>query len=132
MLHVARLLGVLGMMSLALSATGANPKPGDDLTSLQGNWKPLQCEYEGSPQMPATIMSQVTVVFDKNEYYLYFKDTDIDKNTNKPKVYRLAVANVALDPTTSPKSITFEFADGRLKGQKRHGIYELASNQLKI
>jgi uncharacterized protein (TIGR03067 family) len=133
MLRVARLLGVVGMMSLALSATGANPKPGDDLNSLQGNWKPLQCEYQGVPQMPADVMSQVTGVFDKNEYYLYFVDSkEIDKATGKPKVYRLALANVALDTTTGPKSITFEFADGALKGQKRHGIYELASNQLKI
>ena len=32
----------------------------------------------------------------------------------------------------APKSIAFEFADGPLKGQKRHGIYELAGNQLKL
>ena len=74
-------------------------------------------------------MKQVTVVFDKSEYHLYFKDKDPDKD-GKPVILRLALANIALDSTT--KSITFEFADGPLKGKKSHGIYELAGNQLKL
>jgi len=111
------------------SATAANPKPDDDLASLQGNWKPLQCEYQGVPQMPADVMKQVTVVFDKTEYHLYFVDKTKE---GQPKVLRLALANIGLDPTTSPKTMTFEFADGPMKGQKRHGIYEIAGNQLKM
>ena len=130
MLRVALLLGGMGMSALlTLSAVAAEPKPADDLASLQGNWKPLQCEYESVPQMPADVMKQVTVVFDKNEYHLYFVDKSKD---GQPKVLRLALANIALDSTTGPKSITFEFADGPLKGQKRHGIYEIAGNQLKL
>jgi uncharacterized protein (TIGR03067 family) len=128
MLRIALLLGVVGAGTVSLAA-GADPKPADDLTLLQGNWKPLQCEYQGVAQMPADVMKQVTVVFDKNEYFLYF----VDKGQNgQPKLLRLALANIALDQTTSPKSITFEFADGPFKGQKRHGIYELAGNQLKM
>ena len=128
MLRVALLLGVMGMSSLMVAA-GADTKPTDDLTALQGNWKPLQCEYEGMPQMKADVMKQVTVVFDKNEYHLYFVDKSKE---GQPKVLRLALANIALDHTINPKSITFEFADGPYKGQKRHGIYELAGNQLKM
>jgi len=128
MLRVALLLGVMGMGTV-LVAAGAEPKPADDLAALQGNWKPLQCEFEGKSQMPADLMKQVTVVFDKSEYYLYFADKGKD---GQPKVLRLALANVALDPNTSPKSITFEFADGPFKGQKRHGIYDIAGNQLKL
>lgn len=101
-----------------------------DLDKLQGYWKPLQCDYEGKAQMPTEIMKQVTVVFDKSEYHLYFKDKE-DKN-GKPVILRLALANVTLDETTSPKTITFEFADGQLKGKKSHGIYEVAGNQLKM
>jgi uncharacterized protein (TIGR03067 family) len=128
MLRVALLVGVMGM-STVMVAAGADPKPADDLAALQGNCKPLHCEYEGKTQMPADLMKQVTVVFDKNEYFLYF----VDKNKDgQPKVLRLAHANVALDQTSAPRSITFEFADGPLKGQKRHGIYELAGNQLKM
>lgn len=128
MLRVGLLLGVIG--AGVLTAGGAEPTPPkDDLALLQGNWKPLQCEYQGVPQMPAEVMKQVTVVFDKSEYYLYFVDRGKDGNQ---KVLRLALANVALDQTTSPKSITFEFAEGPFKGQRREGIYELAGNQLKL
>ena len=128
MLRIALLLGVLAYESASL-AVGADPKPVDDLAALQGNWKPLQCEFEGKPQMPADVMKQVTIVFDKSEYFLYFKDKD---RNGEPKALVLALLNVDLDPTTKPKSITFEFKDGPLKGQKRHGIYELAGNQLKM
>ncbi len=128
MLRIALLLGITGIAT-SLTAVAANPKPEDDLASLQGNWKPLQCEYEGVPQMPADVMKQVTVVFDKAEYHLYFVDKTKD---GQPKVLRLALANIGLDSTTSPKSMTFEFAEGPFKGQKRHGIYEIAGNQLKM
>jgi uncharacterized protein (TIGR03067 family) len=129
MLRVALLLGVMVMTEVFTLACAAEPKPADDLTGLQGNWKPLQCEYQGTPQMPADVMKQVTVVFDKGEYHLYFVDKTKD---GAPKVLRLAQANIVLDSSTSPKSITFEFPDGPLKGQKRHGIYELAGNQLRL
>ena len=130
MLRLALVLGVMGM-TVTLTAAEANPKPADDLAGVQGYWKPLQCEYQGVPQIPGEVMSQVTVVFDKTEYHLYFKDKEPDKD-GKPRVYRLALANIALDQSTSPKSITFEFAEGPFKGQKRHGIYEIAGNQLKM
>jgi uncharacterized protein (TIGR03067 family) len=110
-------------------AAAADPKAGDDLNALQGNWKPLQCEYQGKSQMPVDVMKQVTGVYDKAEYYLYFVDKG--KN-NKPDVMLLALANITLEPNASPKGITFEFADGPLKGVKRHGIYEIAGNQLKL
>jgi uncharacterized protein (TIGR03067 family) len=127
MLRLALALSAVAMATF--TAAGADPKPMDDLTALQGNWKPLQCDHEGVPQMQPEQMKQVTVVFDKNEYFLYFKDKDRD---GKPKVLLLALLSVSLDPATSPKSINFEFKDGPLKGQKRHGIYELTGNQLKM
>ncbi|MBA4064658.1 MAG: hypothetical protein C0501_13280 [Isosphaera sp.] len=130
MRRVAGLLGVAGMtLTLAVTAPGANPAPADDLAAVQGNWKPLQCEFEGVPQMPAEVMKQVTTVFDKAEYHLYFVDKGKD---GQPKVLRLAMATVALDPSTSPKTITFTFADGPMKGERRHGVYEVAGNQLKL
>jgi uncharacterized protein (TIGR03067 family) len=127
MLRIALMISVVWPVFGAASA--ADPKPADDLAALQGNWKPLQCDHEGMPQMPPELMKQVTAVFDKREYYLYFVDKDKD---GKPKPLRLALANVTLDQSTTPKSITFEFAEGPFKGDKRHGIYELAGNQLKL
>jgi uncharacterized protein (TIGR03067 family) len=128
MLRVCVLMGVLSMTTLALADPPA-ATPTSDLDKLQGYWKPLQCETEGKAMMPADLMKQVTVVFDKNEYHLYFKDSKLDKD-NKPIILRLALANVSLDSAT--KTITFEFADGPLKGKKSHGIYEVAGNQLKM
>jgi len=106
---------------------GGNPPPGD-LGAVQGNWKPLQVEHEAKAQMSAEEMKKVTAVFDQTEYHLYYADKDV----NPPKVLKLAVMNVSLDESTKPKSIVFEYAAGPLKGQKRHGIYELAGNQLKL
>jgi len=127
MLRIALAFAVL--VSAGPVAPGVEPKPADDLAALQGNWKPLHSEFEGVSQMSPEVMKQVTVVFDKNEYYLYFKDKD---RNGEPKALVLALLQVSLDPSTSPKSISFEFKDGPYKGQKRHGIYELAGNQLKM
>ena len=129
MLRVCALIGVLGMTTLVMADPPPATPPAGDLDKIQGYWKPLQCELEGKGQMPADLMKQVTVVFDKNEYHLYFKDSKLDKD-NKPIILRLALANISLEAST--KTITFEFADGPLKGKKSHGIYELAGNQLKL
>ena len=126
-------IAVFGLAGLIVLARAADPAPAAaqlpaDLAALQGNWKPLSVLFEGKTQMTADEMKKVTVVFDQSEFHLYYAD----KSTNPPRVLRLAQMNIALDPTTTPKSITFEFADGPLKGQKRHGIYELAGNELKL
>ncbi len=120
--------GVLGLVGLTAGQPPASSLPAY-LASLQGYWKPLSVEYEGKPQMTADQMKQVTVVFDQNEYHLYFVDKD---KTGAAKPLRLALMNVVVDGTTNPKSITFEFAEGALKGQKRHGVFEVAGNQLKM
>ncbi|MCI0703945.1 MAG: TIGR03067 domain-containing protein [Planctomycetia bacterium] len=119
------------MTTLASADPPAATPPRSDLDKLQGYWKPLEIQSEGKAQMPIELMKQVTVVVDKSEYHLYFKEKELDKE-GKPIVFRLALANIALDEKASPKTITFEFAEGPFKGQKRHGIYELAGNQLKM
>lgn len=129
MLRTLLLCSVMTGLGQTTTSANADPKLAGDLGSLQGNWKPLQCEFQGVPQMPADIMKQVTVVFDKSEYHLYFVEKDRE---GKPKVLRLALANITLDTSATPKAITFEFAEGPFKGQKREGIYELAGNQLKL
>jgi uncharacterized protein (TIGR03067 family) len=130
MLRASALMGVF-VMPVLVMADPPPAAPASDLDRVQGYWKPLQCDYEGKAQMPADLMKQVTVVFDKAGYYLYFKDSKVDA-AGKPIVFRLALANIALNETTTPKTITFEFAEGPLKGKKSHGIYEVAGNQLKV
>jgi uncharacterized protein (TIGR03067 family) len=138
MLRVCALMGVCVMTTVVMADPPPATPASGDLDKLQGYWKPLQCDYEGQAVMPVSekepekdLKKQITVVFDKSEYHLYFKDSKLDKD-NKPIILRLALAKVTLDETTTPKTITFEFADGPLKGKKSHGIYELAGNQLKM
>src|SRR3712207_6613587 len=107
---------LVGFVGVVGSAAGVNPPattPPGDLGVLQGYWKPLAVEFEGKPQMSDDEMKKVTVVFGQAEYHLYYKDGAKDP-------LKLALMNVTLDSTTTPKSITFEFAAGPLKGQKRH------------
>lgn len=114
---------VVGLIGPAVAADP--PTPTDDLGALQGYWKPLSVLFEGRPQMSADEMKKVTVVFDQSEYHLYYKEP-----SKEP--LKLARMVVALDPTTTPKTVTFEYAVGGLKGQKRHGIYEVAGNELRL
>lgn len=125
---VAVAVGVVAAVTVAYGINPPPSAPAGDLGMVQGNWKPLQVEFEGKPQMSAEEMKKITTVFDQAEYHLYYADKDV----NPPKVLKLAVMNVTMDGSTNPKSITFEYASGPLKGQKRHGIYELAGNQLKL
>lgn len=113
-----------GLVAVVGLAVGHDPAP-DDLGALQGYWKPLSIKYESKDQMAATDLQKVTVVFDQSEYHLYFKEA-----AKEP--IRLALANIAVNPAASPKGIEFTFAAGPLRGQKCHGIYEVAGNQLKL
>ena len=119
--------GALACVLLFIGTTQADP-PAGDLDPLQGYWKPLQIEFEGKPQMTAEQMKQVTVVIENAEYHLYF----VDRAQSPPAQLKLALMNLSVDTSTNPRSISFEFAAGPLKGQKRHGIYEVAGTQLKI
>ena len=121
----ATAVGLIGGIALALGLNPPPSTPPGDLGAIQGYWKPLQVEFESKPQMSAEEMKKITVVFDQNEYHLYYKDAGKEP-------LKLALMNVSLDSSTNPKTIAFEFAAGALKGQKRHGIYELAGNQLKL
>jgi uncharacterized protein (TIGR03067 family) len=130
-----RRVAILAIVLTGTASVSADPPTvsgTSDLSQLQGHWKPLQCEYEGQPQMPSEVMEQIRAVFDRNEYHLYFRDSKQKDRDGQPVILRLAHMNVTLDETTSPKTIVFEFLDGPLKGTKRHGIYELAGNQLRL
>lgn len=119
----------VAVVGLVGTAVGLNPPPPaaptDDLGAVQGYWKPLSIEYQGKTQATADELKKITTVFDGAESHLYYKDP-----AREP--VKLARTAVTFDPTTTPKSVTFEYAIGDLKGQKRHGIYELAGDQLKL
>lgn len=122
-------MGRLGAVGVALMVTGSavGQSPAGDLGAVQGNWKPLSVQFEDKPQMSANDMVKVTGVYDHAEYHLYWAD----KSVSPPKVLKLSVTTVAFDESTSPKSVAITLT-GKLAGQKLHGIYELAGNQLKL
>jgi uncharacterized protein (TIGR03067 family) len=127
MIRNALLFGAL--LTTTYAAVGADTKLEPDLAALQGNWKPLQIECQGQPFANADQMKQMTGVYDNSEYFLYF----VDRNkSGEPDVMLVAKAKVTLDPMSSPKSITFELAEGPLKGKRQHGIYEITGNQLRL
>ncbi|MBX9578734.1 MAG: TIGR03067 domain-containing protein [Gemmataceae bacterium] len=101
--------------------------PTGDLLAVQGYWKPLAMRYDGKP-VPQTAdeLAKLTAVIEGGEYHLYFKAPE------KDRPLKLARMVMTLDPTTSPKQFTFEFQFGPLKGQKRHGVYEVAGNELRL
>ena len=127
-------LAAIGIAVIGVSDSMAQnpPKPAaplsPELKALQGFWKPLSIMYEGKPEVTVEGMKKITGVFDKAEYYMYY----VDRSQEQPNVYRLAQMNVTLDATTNPKTFVFECVTGPLKGEKRHGIYELAGNELKV
>jgi uncharacterized protein (TIGR03067 family) len=122
----------VALLGVSVAKTQNPPKPAvplsPELKALQGFWKPLSIVYEGKPEVAVEGMKKITAVFDKAEYYMYY----VDRSQEQPNVYRLAQMNVTLDVTTTPKTFVFECAVGALKGEKRHGIYELAGNELKL
>lgn len=95
------------------------------LKAVQGYWKPLSIRLEGKPVADAERLGMLTMVYDGDESHLYFK-------SKKPgaEPIKLARAAVTLDPAT--KGVTFEYAMGPLKGQKRHGIYEVVGDELRL
>ena len=128
-------LGVMVAVGLLVGPVLADPPPAEvpvkaapqgDLATLQGYWKPLSIVFNGKSQEETPgELRKLTGVFDQSEYHLYFKAPPKDP-------IKLARMTVTLDPTTTPKTIVLEFATGQLKGQKRHGIYEISGNELKL
>ena len=113
------------------AAVGQSPAGGDQ-AAIQGNWKPVTARYEELEQMSAEVRGRVTLVFDANQCFLYLKARVGSGDQTQEKVVLLAISTVTLDTTPGVKAIEFTFTDGAIKGQKRHGIYEVAGDQLKL
>ena len=96
MLRIALVVGVACWWQPVRRRCG--PQAGRRPGRAPGQLEAAAVRVPGQAADAADVMKQVTVVFDKNEYYLYFVDKDMK---GKPKPLRLALANVALDPTTT-------------------------------
>lgn len=104
----------------------AAPAPTGDLAALQGYWKPLAMRHDGEPvTKTADELRKLTAVVEGDEFHLYFKAPDKGP-------LKLARTRLTLNPDANPKTFALEYQFGPLKGQRRHGIYEVAGNELRL
>ena len=127
-------LSLLTTLVVALSAGPAfaqTPAPvaapviSDELKELQGNWKCASIVFDGVEQMANPKEREaLTLVVKAAEYRMYCV-SDPAKDLH----IRLFTGEIALDAATH--SFTLTVVDGREKGKRVHGIYELTADQLK-
>ena len=122
-----RLFGFgLLLASLALMATGglrADDKDKDkeelikkDLKKLEGNWKMVRQDHEGTEDSGPSIKKN-GVLFDGKEY-TFLRD-------GKTKV---STATVSIDPTRDPKEIDLKVTSGTATGGTHLGIYRFTED----
>lgn len=100
--------------------------PAGDLKKWQGFWKADAIQYDGVDQLAdAQQRAKLTLVVKDGEYRMYFaSDPAQDKHL------RLFTADLALDPAARTFVLTVK--EGQKKGEKRHGIYDLAGGKLRV
>ncbi len=106
-------------------APPAAPAISDELKKLQGNWKCASIVFDGVEQMANPKEREaLTLVVKAAEYRMYCV-SDPAKDLH----LRLFTGEIALDAATH--SFTLTVVDGREKGKRVHGIYELTGDQFK-
>jgi uncharacterized protein (TIGR03067 family) len=90
----------------------------DDLAKLQGGWIITQAE-QGGMAIPAQLFKKVHLRVSDDHYTLVFADQS-EKGT------------LSLDSSKKPKTIDSNISEGRDRGHRQHGIYELDGNRFKV
>jgi len=106
-------------------APAAAPAVSDEVKRLKGFWKCESIVFDGAEQMGNPKEREaLTLVVKDGEYRMYCL-SDPAKNLH----VRLFTGAIALDAAT--KTFTLTVTDGREKGKKVHGIYELTKDGFK-
>ena len=105
-------------------APAAPPIPAE-LMKLQGNWKCQSIVYDGEEKMGDPKQRDVLTLVAKGAEYRMYCLTDPVKNLH----IRLFTGEIALDAATN--TFTLTVTDGREKGKKVHGVYELTKEGFK-
>ena len=101
------------------------PAVPEELKKLQGNWKCASIVFDGVEQMANPKEREaLTLVVKAAEYRMYCV-SDPAKDLH----LRLFTGEIALDAANH--TFTLTVVDGREKGKRVHGIYELANDQFK-
>ena len=112
-----RSFAVLITATLAFTARAA-----DDLKAMSGTWKTVKAELAGQA-LPPPVLKAITLKIDGANYVVTVeteKGTAVDKGT------------VAIDRTTTPKSMTISGVDGPNAGKTFHAIYEFGGDTLRV
>ena len=106
-------------------APAATPPVPEELKKLQGHWKCASIVFDGVEQTAnPKERDALTLVVKAAEYRMYCV-SDPAKDLH----LRLFTGEIALDAATG--TFTLAVVDGREKGKKIHGIYELTADQFK-
>jgi len=109
----------------AQSPAGAAPPIPAELMKLQGHWKCQSIVFDGEEKMGDPKQRDVLTLVAKGSEYRMYCLTDAAKNLH----IRLFTGEIALDAATN--TFTLTVTDGREKGKKVHGIYELTKEGFK-
>ena len=111
--------------SAQVPAPVAAPAMSEELKKLQGFWKCQSIVFNGVEQMAnPKERDDLTLVVKGGEYRMYCVSDPV-KNLHM----RLFTGEIALD--AAAKTFTLTVVDGREKGKKVHGVYELTKDGLK-
>jgi uncharacterized protein (TIGR03067 family) len=112
----AKVLGILAAVLLV----GADEAAKKDQEKIQGTWETTAIEYNGKDL--------------SGEFKLRFvfkgKEATVEGNDEVQKDY--ARFTFKLDPTTNPRSIDINVAEGNQKDTDVEGIYELKGDELRL
>ncbi len=101
------------------------PPASAETKKLNGFWKCESIVFDGAEQMADPAQRSALLLVVKDSEYILFVVT----NPAKDEGMRLVTAHIALDAAT--KTFSNTIVDGREKGKKVHGIYELADGKFK-
>ncbi len=121
-----RTLAIVALLAVMPTLAVAQAPVPDDVKKLNGFYKPESVQYEGKEQFPdAKSKAPITLVVKDGEYRMYYL-SDAQKDLH----VRVFTGDLKVDGAAK----TFELIvkEGQKKGEKVHGIYELAEKQLKL
>jgi uncharacterized protein (TIGR03067 family) len=137
-LHVARPAGIVNhlfgrqtmkryaililILTVGLLPAADDPKQAavqKELGRLHGQWELVSVEKDGKTSPPDTFKGE-RVLFQGDQRTVKKGDNVLQRST------------LTIDPTAQPKTFEFAVTDGINKGMKKHGIYELDGDTLRI
>ena len=121
-----------GLMGAAVAQPPANPTPppgpmgGNAGKEFTGVWAPVSSVYAGEEMMPTAEAREKIRMTVANGLYSMFAVVDPKEGTGQ----RLATASFDVDARA--KTFVLTFQGGVKHGEKVHGVFELAGDELKL